>query len=148
MRRHIPGLHSRQQDADHPLEGLFLVRVEWASYRWHPQRPFLAVRFVVLEPKSFERRSFSGRLYSTERALWKLNWFLRDFGYDMDLLSQDQIDEKALINLRGVVRTTHVTLNGRTFQNLEAFAPAADWEELSCSEPREVHDTQGNAHGL
>jgi hypothetical protein len=25
-----------------------------------------------------------------------------------------------------------VTLNGRSFQNLEAFAPAADWEELSC----------------
>ena len=147
MKRHIPGLHSRQQDADHPLEGLFLVRVEWASYRWHPQRAFLQLRFVVLEPQAFELRSFSGRLYSTERALWKLNWFLRDFGYDMDLLSQDQIDEKALINLRGVVRTTHVTLNGRTFQNLEAFAPAAEWEELSCSERREVH-AQGHAHGL
>jgi len=148
MRRHIPGLHSRQQDGDHPLEGLFLVRVEWASYRWHPQRAFLQLRFVVLEPQTFERRSFSGRLYSTERALWKLNWFLRDFGYDMDLLGQDQIDDKALIGLRGVVRTTHVTLNGRTFQNLEAFAPAADWEELSCSELHEVHGTQGNAHGL
>ncbi len=97
---------------------------------------------------TYDQRFFSGRLYSTERALWKLNWFLRDFSYDMDLLSQDQIDEKALINLRGVVRTTHVTLNGRTFQNLEAFAPAANWEELSCSERREVHDTQGNAHGL
>ena len=88
--------------------------------------------------ESFERRSFSGRLYSTERALWKLNWFLRDFGYDMELLSQDQMDEKALINLRGVVRTTHVTLNGHTFQNLEAFAPAAEWEELSCSKLSET----------
>ena len=68
---------------------------------------FPAVRFVVLEPQSFERRIFSGRLYSTERALWKLNWFLRDFGYDMELLSQDQMDEKALVNLRGVVRTTY-----------------------------------------
>ena len=43
----------------------------------------------------FERRSFSGRLYCTERALWKLNWFLRDFGYDLELLAQDQVDEKA-----------------------------------------------------
>ena len=68
------------------------------------KRPFLLVRFVVLEPESFERRSFSGRLYCTERALWKLNWFLRDFGYDMELLSQDQVDEKALVNLRGVVQ--------------------------------------------
>ena len=139
MKRHIPGLHSRQQDGDHPLEGLFLVRVEWASYRWHPQKSFLMVRFVVLEPVSFERRSFSGRLYSTERALWKLNWFLRDFGYDMELLTQDQMDEKALLNLRGVVRTTYKTLNGHTFQNLEAFAPATEWEELSHAEDSETH---------
>ena len=143
MKRHIPGLHSRQLDGDRPLEGLFLVRVEWASYRWHPQKTFLMVRFVVLEPEAFERRSFSGRLYCTERALWKLNWFLRDFGYDMELLSQDQMDEKALINLRGVVRTTHITLNGHTFQNLEAFAPAAEWEELSHSE---VVDTHAQEH--
>lgn len=62
MKRHIPGLHSHQEDGDHPLEGLFLVRVEWASYRWHPQKAFLLVRFVVQEPESFERRSFSGLL--------------------------------------------------------------------------------------
>jgi len=42
------------------------------------------------------------------------------------------VDEKALLNLRGVIRTSHVTLNGRSFQNLEAFAPEAEWEELSC----------------
>ena len=138
MRRHIPGLHSRQHDGDRPLEGLFLVRVEWASYRWHPKKAFVLIRFVVLEPESFERRSFSGRLYCTERALWKLNWFLRDFGYDMELFSQDQMDEKSLINLRGVVRTTHVTLNGQTFQNLEAFAPATVWEELSRADASEA----------
>ncbi|MGA8871647.1 MAG: hypothetical protein WB460_10950 [Candidatus Acidiferrales bacterium] len=139
MRRYIPGLHSRQQDGDRPLEGLFLVRVEWASYCWHPKKAFLLVRLVVLEPESFKHRSFSGRLYCTERALWKLNWFLRDFGYDMELFSQDQMDEKALINLRGVIRTTHVTLNGHTFQNLEAFAPATEWEELSHAEASDTH---------
>ena len=138
MKRHIPGLHSRQPNGEAPLEGLFLVRVEWASYRWHPQKAFLQVRLVVLEPESFGRISFSGRLYSTERALWKLNWFLRDFGYDMELLTQDQMDEKALINLRGIVRTTYKILNGQTFQNLEGFAPEADWAELSLAEPSVV----------
>jgi hypothetical protein len=133
VNRHIPGLHSRQQDRESPLEGLFLVRVDAASYRWHPQKPFLSVRFVVLEPAAFAARPFSGRLYCTERALWKLNWFLRDFGYDPDLFSRDQVDEKALFNLRGVLRTSHVTFNGRSFQNLEAFAPAAEWEEVSCA---------------
>ena len=147
MKRHIPGLHSLRQDRDHLLEGLFLVRVDGASYRWHPQQPFLSIRFVVLEPESFAGRSIAGRLYCTERALWKLNWFLRDFGYDRDLLGRDEVEEKALLNLRGVLRTSHVTLNGRSFQNLEAFAPAAEWEELSCES---IHQSEGqeNAHDL
>jgi hypothetical protein len=132
MRRHIPGLHSRQQALESNLAGLFLVRVDKASYRWHPQKPFLALRFIVLEPKLFESQSFSGRLYCTERALWKLDWFLCDFGYDTELLSRNQIDEKALLGLRGVIRTSHTALNGRSCQNLDAFAPAVEWEERSC----------------
>jgi len=147
MKRHIPGLHSRQQDRESVLEGLFLVRVDAASYRWHPQKPFLSVRFVVLEPESFAARSLCGRLYCTERALWKLNWFLRDFGYDPDLLSRDQVDEKAVFGLRGIVRTSHVTLNGHSFQNLDAFAPAAEWEELSCESAGEKRE-QGDGDDL
>ena len=77
MRRHLPGLHSGHPDLVSNLDGLFLVRIERASYRWHPQKPFLSLRFVILEPASFEALSFSGRLYCTERALWKLRWFLR-----------------------------------------------------------------------
>jgi hypothetical protein len=131
MRRHIPGLHSRQDNQSSDLEGLFLVRVERASYRWHPQKPFLTVQFAILEPATDTSRSFSGRIYCTERALWKLNWFLRDFGYDPDLFSRDQIDEKALLNLRGVVRTTFTRVSGHSYQNLDAFAPAAEWEAFS-----------------
>ncbi len=145
MKRRIPGLHATQP-IDAPLEGLFLVRVEWASYRWHLQKPYLSVRFVVLEPNAFQNRSFSGRFYCTERALWKLNWFLRDFGYDQQLLADDQVDEKALVNLRGVVRTSHVTMMGRTFQNLEAFAPATDWDELA-SDVTE-RQPEESTHGL
>lgn len=131
MRRHVPGLHSKQENYAGSLEGRFLVRVEKASYRWHPQKPFLALQFVILEPSSFSARSFSGRIYCTERGLWKLNWFLHDFGYDPDLLSRDQIDEKAVLNLRGVVRTTVTRLNGHSYQNLDAFAAAAHWEAFS-----------------
>ena len=143
MRRHIPGLHSRQQTIESNLDGLFLVRVDKAFYRWHPQKPFLALRFVVLEPKLFEAQSFSGRLYCTERALWKLDWFLRDFEYDRELLSRDQIDEKALLGLRGVLRTSHTALNGRSYQNLDAFAPAAEWEERSSES---INESNGNGH--
>ncbi len=147
MKRHIPGLHSEQQDPESNLDGLFLVRVERAAYRWHRQKPFLEIRFVIMEPEPSASRSFSGRLYYTDRALWKLNWFLRDFGYDTELLSRDQVDEKFLVNLRGVVRTSHTTLNGRSYQNLDAFAQAADWEALPCPSngPAEV---RRNADGL
>lgn len=143
MRRQIPGLHSQHQDSETSLDGVFLVRVERASYRRHPQKPFMEIRFVILEPQSSQERSFFSRLYCTERALWKLHWFLRDFGYDADLLHRDQIDEKALLNLRGVIRTSHKTVNGRSYQNLDSFAPAGEWEVLSCAPIDDVDAQQG-----
>src|SRR3979411_1922924 len=105
MRRHIPGLHSTQQTLENSLDGLFLVRVDKASYLWHAQKPFLALQFVILEPVTVESQSFAGRLYCTKRALWKLEWFLRNFGYDAELLDRDQVDEKAFLGLRGFLRT-------------------------------------------
>ena len=132
MKRHIPGLTSFQPHREGPVSGAFLVRVAKVSYRWHPQKPFFVVQFAVLEPKAHESRTFSGRLYCTPKALWKLNWFLRDFGYDQDLLNQDQVDEKALMNLRGIVRTSPISVNGHSYQNLGAFAPEAEWETLYC----------------
>ena len=133
MRRHIPGLHLEQPDNRNLLEGLFLVRVDRAFFRWQTKKPFLELRFVVLEPRTLEQKAFSGRLYYTEKALWKFSWFLRDFGYDAELLSQDEVDVRALMNLRGVVRTSHAVINGRTYQNLDGFAPAGEWEALSCA---------------
>lgn len=144
MKRQIPGLHLNQGGVENKLEGLFLVRVERARYRWHPQKPFVEFQFTVLEPTAFEGRSFSGRLYCTERALWRLNWFLRDFGYDAQLLKDDRVDEKALHNLRGVLRTSYTTLNGRSYQNLEAFAPEADWEALDCTSLAQSEGQRGS----
>ena len=136
MKRHIPGLHREAQNGDDILEGLFLVQIERASYRWHPQKPFFALRLAILEPKEQASQTISGRLYCTPKALWKLSWFLRDFGYDTELLGRDEVDEKALLGLRGVVRVSHTTLNGRSFLNLEGFAPAGEWEELSVATVR------------
>jgi len=115
MKCHIPGLRQVAPNVDDTLEGLFLIRVERAFYRWHAGQ------------------IISGRLYCTPKALWKLGWFLRDFGYDSDLLGRDEVDEKALLGLRGIVRVSHTTLNGRCFLNLEGFAPAAEWDELSAA---------------
>jgi len=133
VKRHLPGLHSWQPDDQNLLEGFFLVRVDRAFFRWQPKKPFLELRFVILEPGALEKRTFVGRLYCTEKALWKFSWFLRDFGYDAELLSQDQVDVRALLHLQGVVRVSHSVVNGRYYQNLDAFAPAGEWEALSCT---------------
>ncbi len=131
MKRHIPGLHRESHNSEDILEGVFLVRVDRVFYRWHPQRPFYVLLLAVLEPREHQGRSLTGRLYCTPKALWKLRWFLRDFGYDPDLMGRDEVDEKALPGLRGIVRISHTTLNGRCFLNLGGFAPASEWEEPS-----------------
>ena len=134
MRRRIQGLHEADQSAAGQVrDGLLLVRVERAYHRWDSRKPFYLLRFSILEPKELTGHSVAGRLYCTPRALWKLNWFLRDFGYDAELLGQDEIDDKSLIGLRGVVKISHTTVNGTSLLNLDGFAPASQWAELSAS---------------
>ena len=44
--------------------------------------------------------------------MWKLIWFLRDFTYDPERLSQSEVDERALRGLVGVVKIIHAVVNG------------------------------------
>ena len=132
MRRQIQGLHEADQSAAYEVrDGLLLVRVDRAHHRWESRKPFYLIRFSILEPKELTGHSVIGRLYCTPRALWKLNWFLRDFGYDDDLLGQDEIDDKNLVGLHGVVKISHVV--GTTVLNLDGFASAVQWEQLSAT---------------
>ena len=131
MKRYVSGLGKASASPDSELpDRLFLVRIEHAQYRWHAQKPYVAVVFSVVEPNAF-RGNFSSRLYCTPKALWKLNWFLRDFGYDSELLGRDEIDDKSLVGLSGVVKISHAVVNGTSLLNLDAFAPANQWEGLS-----------------
>ena len=130
MKRRFPGLHHSTQPAEVP-DGIYLVRMHKAQYHWHLQKPYYAVQFTVREPKPFGGSVISGRIYCTEKALWKLSWFLYDFGYDVELLGRDELDEKRLVGLTGVVKITHTTVNGTSLLNFDGFAPAARWEELS-----------------
>jgi hypothetical protein len=141
MKRRVQGLNetTRSSAADVP-DGLFLVRVDRAQYRWHAQKPFYILHLAVLEPRELAGRTISGRLYCTPKALWKLGWFLRDFLYDEELLGQEEVDEKALFGLRGIVKVSHTTLNGRSLLSLDGFAPASQWEEFSCATVAQVVD--------
>ncbi|PYV75086.1 MAG: hypothetical protein DMG96_18305, partial [Acidobacteria bacterium] len=73
----------------------------------------------------------TGRLYCTPRAMWKLIWFLRDFGYDSELLRKDEIDDQALAGLQGVLKVSHTIVHGISVLNLDGFAPLSRWKELS-----------------
>ena len=130
MKRRIPGLSQAAMPTAEVPNGFYLVRVERIQYRWDKQKPYYAVRFTVREPKLFLGTFLSARLYSTPKALWKLAWFLRDFGYDTDLLCRDELDEKRLVGLQGVVKISYTTVNGRTYLNLDAFATADEWDEF------------------
>ncbi len=130
MRRHVPGLRDTAAPADIP-DGMFLVCIQRARHHWEAQKPFFSISFAVLEPKHWAGQAFSGRIYATRKALWKLSWFLRDFGYDADLIRRDEIEEQTLGGLSGIVKVGHVTVNGRTYLNLEAFAPQATWKQFS-----------------
>ena len=139
MRRRFQGLASSvQANVDVP-DDVFLVRIDQVWYSRERQKPFYTIRFSVLEPQLLAGRTFSGRLYCTQKALWKFSWFLRDFGYDSELLDRDEVEEKGLIGLRGVVKLSHTVVNGRTLVNLDAFAPAGAWESISSPAPPPQH---------
>jgi hypothetical protein len=141
MKRRIPGLSQAALPISEVPDGLYLVRVNRVQYRWDKQKPYYAVRFAVVEPKHLAGSPLSGRLYCTEKALWKISWFLRDFGYDTEMLGRDELDEKRLVGLQGVVKVSHTTVNGWTYLNLDAFAPAGEWDEFMVAPP--TSDSEG-----
>jgi hypothetical protein len=55
------------------------------------------------------------------------------FLYDPELLTHEQVDEKVLPGLRGVVKISHTVINGISLINLDGFAPASQWEGLSAA---------------
>ena len=132
MRRQVTGLHAADRcAADQIPDGIFLVRVATARFRRQVQKPYYTVGLTILEPRRFADHVISSRLYCSPKALWKLNWFLRDFGYDADLLGRDEVDERQLVGLLGVIKISHIVFNGASLIRFDGFAPAGRWEELS-----------------
>lgn len=132
MKRYVQDLNQANSSGDEgPAEGIYLARVERFSYRWHPQKPYYGALFSVIEPKSLAGTRFCARLYCTPKALWKLNWFLRDFGYDPELLARNELDDRNLVGLSGVVKVTRTVVNGTSLFSLEGFDRRSRWEDLS-----------------
>ncbi len=132
MKRQITGLHDADhRAADQVPDGVFLVRVQRVCFRRQAQKPYYTLSLAILEPSRFAGHVLSSRLYCNPKALWKLNWFLRDFGYDTELLGRDEVDETQLVGLKGLVKISHIVINGTSLVRLDGFAAAGRWEELS-----------------
>ena len=132
MRRQITGLHAADRcAADQIPDGVFLVWVQRVQFRRQAQKPYYTLTLAVLEPSRFSGHVLSSRLYCSPKALWKLNWFLRDFGYDTEQLGRDEVDETELVGLTGVVKISRIVFNSNSLLRFDGFAPAGRWEELS-----------------
>ncbi len=136
MKRRVQGLHCADPSTARNLPyGFFLVQVTGVLYRWHAFKPYYLFRFSIVKPREIAGTAVASQLFCTPNHLWKLNWFLRDFGYDPELIRKDEIDEKSLIGLSGVIKIGDVAVSGTYLLNLEGFAPAAQWTELSRNLP-------------
>jgi hypothetical protein len=134
MKRQISGLYAADRStSDQAPDGVYLVRVQRVRFQRQAQKPCYTFALSILEPSRFSGHILSSRLYCSPKALWKLNWFLRDFGYDSELLGRDEVDETQLVGLKGVVKISHIVFNGASLLRLDGFAPAGRWEELSPS---------------
>jgi hypothetical protein len=132
MKRQISGLHAADHAASEQIpDGVYLVRVQRVRFQRQAQKPYYTLSLSILEPSRLAGNILSSRLYCTTKALWKLNWFLRDFGYDTELLGRDEVDETQLVGLKGVVKISHIVFNGASLLRLDGFAPSGRWEELS-----------------
>ena len=132
MKRQITGLHAADRGADDQIpDGVFLVRVQRVQFRRQTPKPYYTLAMTILQPSRFSGRTLSSRLYCDPKSLWKLNWFLRDFGYDTELIGRDEVDETQIVGLKGVVKISHIVFNDTSLLRLDGFAPAGRWEELS-----------------
>ena len=63
-------------------------------------------------------------------------------------VSYTHLDERALVGLKGVVRTSRRTLSGRSFQNLDGFAPSDEWESLSMDRGERTRGKESDSNDL
>jgi hypothetical protein len=129
MRIKIQGLNHPSERL--PLvEGLYRARVVRFEPAGHAAKPCRTATFLILDPPPYAGRHVRTRLYCHDRALWKLRWFLSDFGYDAELLAAEELDDRRVVGLEGVIRLAYWGTDGSRRLDVEGFAPTERWAEL------------------
>jgi hypothetical protein len=129
VRTKIKGLS--QSTKRSPLaEGLYRARVVRFRPAGHAAKPCVAATFQILEPAAYAGTYIRTRLYCHDRALWKLRWFLRAFKYDTELMAADELDDRHVVGLEGVIRLAYWG-DVRPRLDVEGFALSERWGFLS-----------------
>ena len=134
MRVKIQGL-SQVPEKVSLLEGTYRARVVRFGPAGHASKPCRAATFLILDPAPFAGLYVRTRLYCHPRALWKLRWFLVDFNYDPELLAAEQLDDRRVVGLEGVIRLAYWGDDGRRRLDVQGFAPSERWSELTAQPP-------------
>ena len=134
MRMKIQGL-SQASERIPLVEGSYRARVVRFGPAGHAPKPCRAATFLILEPAPYAGRYVRTRLYCHERALWKLRWFLNDFNYDAELLAADELDDRRVVGLEGVIRLAYWGSDGHRRLDVQGFAPSERWGDLSVHQP-------------
>jgi hypothetical protein len=127
----------RIQGLNHPseraplVEGAYRARVVRFEIAGHAPNPCRAATFLILAPAGYAGRHVRTRLYCHQRALWKLRWFLSDFRYDPELLAAEELDDRRVVGLEGVIRLAYWGAENHKRLDVQGFAPTERWEELS-----------------
>ncbi len=134
MRTKIQGL-SHASERKPLVEGLYRARVVRFEPAGHAAKPCRTATFLILEPTAHSGRYVRTRLYCHDRALWKLRWFLSDFGYDPGLMAAEELDDRRVVGLEGVIRLAYWGTDGHRRLDVQGFAPLDRWVELSRDQP-------------
>ena len=99
------------------------------------RNPITCLASLFSSPSTLAGCLITGRLYCTPRAMWKFSWFLRDFGYDTELLGKDEIDDQAPVGLQGVLKVSHAIVHGISLLNLDGFASLQELSPTAADDP-------------
>ena len=142
MRTRIQGL-SQASERSPLVEGLYRARVVHFEPPGHAAKPCRRVTFLILDPPQYAGRYVRTRLYCHERALWKLRWFLNDFNYDPELLAAEELDDRRVVGLEGVIRLAYWGSDGHRRLDVQGFAPSERWGDLSVHPVSDERLTEG-----
>jgi len=129
MRAKIQGL-SQAKEGTPLVEGQYRARVVRFELAGHAPNPCRRATFLILEPALYAGQYIRTRLYCHERALWKLRWFLSDFGYDPELMATEVLDDHQVVGLEGVIRLAYWGSDGHRRLDVQGFASVERWAEL------------------